>query len=182
MSIKPDYKPDAAGNKRRQARFYGLLVITLMLVGAFGSLLAYISSHAPGDHEYAAPVSQPSNLGSQTPAATMSPASTPSTRPKPKYEFYQLLPERQLHVGEEPKRSDAQQAVTRLLANTGSNPGNRVAAPDQPAQPEARQNSGADPPSLVISSAPAVAVAQTPPQITTLSRSVPTAIRRMPIS
>ena len=43
MSIRRDYKPASTWQRRRQsARRHGLLVVTLVLVGLFGGLLAYI--------------------------------------------------------------------------------------------------------------------------------------------
>ena len=42
MSIRHDYKSAAIGQRRQRARRYGLLVMTLVLIGLFGGLLAYI--------------------------------------------------------------------------------------------------------------------------------------------
>ncbi|MGB2973207.1 MAG: hypothetical protein WBD29_12710, partial [Candidatus Competibacter sp.] len=43
MSIRRDYKPASNWQRRRQAvRQHGLLMVTLVLIGLFGGLLAYI--------------------------------------------------------------------------------------------------------------------------------------------
>ena len=43
MSIRRDYKPASTWQRRRQVvRRHGLLVITLVLIGLFAGLLAYI--------------------------------------------------------------------------------------------------------------------------------------------
>ncbi|MEE4376367.1 MAG: SPOR domain-containing protein [Candidatus Competibacteraceae bacterium] len=99
MSIKPDYRPDNTGKSRRQVRFYGFLIITLILLGLFSSLLAYISNTPPGETEMTLPPAQPKPAltpSSQSPASQPDPAVRQPD--KPKYDFYKLLPERQLDV------------------------------------------------------------------------------------
>jgi cell division protein FtsN len=95
VSVKRDYKPASTSQKkRRQVRRYGLLVITLALVAVFGSFLAYISgdkedreamlTSAPGS---APAPKQPAPGSIQLPEAS-----------KPKYDFYKVLPERQVVI------------------------------------------------------------------------------------
>jgi cell division protein FtsN len=138
---------------RRQARFYGLLVVTLTLIGVFGSLLAYIGNHSPGEGEWALPAAPtPSAQESQAPAAPVLPASNPDARPKPKYDFYQLLPERQLNVGEEPRPGAAAQPPARPRPASGQR---------DPAGPAARTQTAAaqrnPPPPEPADAAPAAA-------------------------
>lgn len=72
MSIRSDYKPPANWRPQRQSvRRHGLLVVTLTLIGLFGSALAYIKQHNSQQQTSATP-----------PAAT--PAAQPPSRPSPR--------------------------------------------------------------------------------------------------
>ncbi len=93
MSIQRDYKPASAWQRRRRAvRLHGLAVLTLVLIGLFGGLLAYIRGDRP-----AAPA-QPA----RAPMAPTTPAAAPqAVAPdpvKPKYDFYTELPKRQVDI------------------------------------------------------------------------------------
>ncbi len=104
MSIRHDYKSATITQRRQRARRYGLLVMTLVLIGLFGGLLAYIK----GDRAQSAPTAaviaprvpdQPS-----APAAPLKPVVAPlaeSEPVKPKYDFYTELPKRQISVHRE---------------------------------------------------------------------------------
>ena len=107
MSIRHDYKSAATGQRRQRARRNGLLVITLVLIGLFGGLLAYIK----GDRPQPAPAT-----AAVAPTAPARPPSTPAVSPppkaaaapvaepapvKPKYDFYTELPKRQINIQRE---------------------------------------------------------------------------------
>jgi hypothetical protein len=105
VSIRRDYKPAATRQQRQRARRNGLLVMTLILIGLFGGLLAYIK----GDRTQTAPAA------AVVPGATVQPAPVPAAPPpkamavptpepapiKPKYDFYTELPKRQIGVQSE---------------------------------------------------------------------------------
>lgn len=102
MSIRRDYKPAANRQCRRQnVRRNGLLVMTLVLIGLFGGLLAYIK----GDRnqvptpEVATPTLRPAPAAVAPPpkVAAPEPASEPVPA-RPKYDFYTELPKRQVEI------------------------------------------------------------------------------------
>lgn len=89
MSIKRDYKPTSSWRKRRRLRLHGLLVIALVVIGLFSTLLVYLSRDTSVDVASSDPVI----------ASAESPTSLePPAPPKPKYDFYNVLPERPLIV------------------------------------------------------------------------------------
>jgi cell division protein FtsN len=87
VSIKRDYKPTTSWKKRRRLRLHGLLVITLVIIGLFGTLLVYLSQ----DTSLQMASSDPIEESVEDPTLLKPPAP-----PKPKYDFYNVLPERQL--------------------------------------------------------------------------------------
>ncbi len=114
MSIRHDYKSAATGQRRQRARRYGLLVMTLVLIGLFGGLLAYIK----GDRTQAAPATAAAvtpSARAQPPTPTQPPAPVALAAPpkpvvaplaepepvKPKYDFYTELPKRKIAIQRE---------------------------------------------------------------------------------
>lgn len=93
MSIRRDYKPDSTWKHRRQVRLHGVLVIALVLIGGFASLLVYVRGN---QHEVAV-TSQPAT--DNTPEARD--AEPAPILPKPKYDFYNVLPGRQVIIPED---------------------------------------------------------------------------------
>lgn len=96
MSIKQDYKPDSTWKARRRVRYHGLLVITLALIGLFGSLLAYIGRYKAGHEDSTLSASRASQA---SPAKLV--ARTQPDAPlvvKPKYDFYNVLPHRKVEI------------------------------------------------------------------------------------
>jgi len=104
VSIRRDYKSTTTGQRRQRARRNGLLVVTLMLIGLFGGLLAYIKGSRPQPPTAtaavapsipappaAAPVAAPPPKAAAAPAAEPEPA-------RPKYDFYTELPKRQIEI------------------------------------------------------------------------------------
>jgi len=130
VSTRRDYKSTATwGQKknRSQIRRSGLLVGILVLVGVFGSLLAYIRG------EYRQIPATPAVSTQQIPAAAK--AVVPETLPpagKPKYDFYTVLPERQvvitkdemkqrpLRVTQPPKNDSRKQTSRTTTAKTAT--------------------------------------------------------------
>ena len=123
MSSRCDYKRSKTGQHRRQrARHQGLLVLTLILIGLFGGLLAYIrgdrtpspatAAASPPTDAPTAPAAPalsatpaapalPTAPGIVAPPASPPPAAAPVAEPapvKPKYDFYTELPKRQIDV------------------------------------------------------------------------------------
>ena len=105
MSSRRDYKSATTGQRRQRARRNGLLVVTLMLIGLFGGLLAYIRGDRP----------QPPTTAAVAPSAPAQPAAAPVAAPpskavvvappaaepepaRPKYDFYTELPKRQIDI------------------------------------------------------------------------------------
>lgn len=104
MSIKRDYKPATSWKKRRRLRLHGLLVITLVAIGLFGTLLVYLSRDTSVEVASSDTVSE--SAESTTPLK-------PPAPPKPKYDFYTILPEQQVTVfPEEDAASDVQPPVS----------------------------------------------------------------------
>ena len=95
MSIRRDYKSVSPQQRRRAVRRHGLLVITLILVGLFGGLLAYIKGDRPRETLVAATPS-PASVTSPAPAV-VAPLPAPESF-KPKYDFYTELPRRQVDI------------------------------------------------------------------------------------
>ena len=99
--MRCDYKSVSPRQRRRAVRRHGLLVITLILAGLFGGLLAYIK----GDRPRGTPVAAMPPPAPVTPAPVTSPAravvvplpAAPESF-KPKYDFYTELPKRQVFI------------------------------------------------------------------------------------
>jgi hypothetical protein len=117
VNSRRDYKSVTTGPRRQRARRHGLLVVTLVLIGLFGGLLAYIK----GDRTKPAPVA------AVAPATPAQPAATPAAAPpkavvapvaepapvKPKYDFYTELPKRQIDIQPETVNPKSAPAPTR---------------------------------------------------------------------
>ncbi len=111
MSVRRDYKPDSTRQGgRRRIRLHGLLVLTLVTIGLFSSLLAYIRGKVASDAAAQPPlaaVSQPVAA-----ARPVEPAPIPAAPTvQPKYDFYKVLPERKLVIAttEPPQRAKSGQ-------------------------------------------------------------------------
>ena len=106
MSIRRDYKPASTWQRRRQSvRRHGLLVVTLVLIGLFGGLLAYIKGDRVEDPAVSTVAPSPPAPSASSPAATESPPAAPEIMPaplKPKYDFYTELPKRQINFRHDP--------------------------------------------------------------------------------
>ncbi|MDG4549297.1 MAG: hypothetical protein P9F19_08030 [Candidatus Contendobacter sp.] len=102
MNSRRDYKSVATGPRRQRARRNGLVVVTLVLIGLFGGLLAYIR----GDRTKPAPVAavapttpaQPVVAPPAPPPKTVVAPVAEPTLAKPKYDFYTELPKRQIDI------------------------------------------------------------------------------------
>jgi len=104
VSIRRDYKSISPQQRRQSVRRLGILVITLILAGLFGGLLAYIK----GDRFQQPPVAVAPPPIPITPAAVQPPPAPPVSMPepapdrfKPKYDFYTELPKRQVDIQRE---------------------------------------------------------------------------------
>jgi cell division protein FtsN len=144
VSTKRDYKPDTTWKKRRRVRRQGFVVVALVLVGLFASLLAYISDDSPS-----AQLSETSRPVALPPVANTRPLSEPlpskpADAPAPKYDFYRVLPERELVI-----RKDE-------LGNQKSAKTRKPALPEQSADtaedasPKATRNPASTPDRYVI--------------------------------
>ncbi|MDQ5908069.1 MAG: hypothetical protein QG599_160 [Pseudomonadota bacterium] len=103
MSLRRDYKSRSPRQRRQSVRRHGLLVVTLILVGLFGGLLAYIK----GDRAPETPVAAAPPVKPVAPPATPVPSPAPAVAAsapaaseplKPKYDFYTELPKRQVDI------------------------------------------------------------------------------------
>ena len=97
MSSRRDYKSATTGQRRQRARRNGLLVVTLMLVGLFGGLLAYIKGDRPQPPTTAAVAPSAPAPAAAPPKTVVAPAAEPEPA-KPKYDFYTELPKRQIDI------------------------------------------------------------------------------------
>jgi cell division protein FtsN len=96
VSSRRDYQLGSSWQNRRRLRLHGLLVLTLVVVGLFGSLLAYVRSKAAPEIVQAQPaVSREKKVEAAKPAE---PPPAPTLAFKPKYDFYKVLPERKLVI------------------------------------------------------------------------------------
>ncbi|MBL8250377.1 MAG: hypothetical protein JNK31_01775 [Candidatus Competibacter sp.] len=143
MSIRSDYKPPANWRPQRQSvRRHGLLVVTLTLIGLFGSALAYIkqnnsqpSGPAPAA---AAPAPQPAKPPAPKAVVAAKPeAEPPSPAIKPKYDFYNELPKRQIDVRRDHDQAKPSAVAARAAA---ARPGT-----ESPLKPGAQKKSLATP-------------------------------------
>lgn len=98
MSIKRDYKPASSWKTRRRLRLHGLIVIVLVMGGLVGALLVYFSQDTPD------PIA---SSGTTAKRDAYVPPDKPPAAPKPKYDFYNVLPERALIVPEEDEENAA---------------------------------------------------------------------------
>lgn len=94
MSIKHDYKSDFTWKARRRVRLHGLLIIFLVVIGLFAALLAYISHDSPQN-----PI--PSQVVKKEDNQFFKENKPESFSVKPKYDFYKVLPERQVVIPKE---------------------------------------------------------------------------------
>lgn len=108
MSTRRDYKRTATGQRHRKTvRRHGLLVITLILIGLFGGLLAYIKGDrtrlepVAATPAVSAPMRAPSNPTAKSPPKAIDPAGAEPAPIKPKYDFYTELPKRQIEIQRE---------------------------------------------------------------------------------
>lgn len=98
MSSRRDYKLGSSWQHRRRLRLHGLLVITLVVVGLFGSLLAYVRSKSAPELAQAQGQPTVSREHKVEAAKATEPPPAPTLAFKPKYDFYKVLPERKLVI------------------------------------------------------------------------------------
>lgn len=133
MSTRRDYKRTATGQRRRQTvRRHGLLVITLILIGLFGGLLAYIK----GDRAQPAPTTAmaPAPPPAPPPATPSAPLVEPVPA-KPKYDFYTELPKRQIDIQREETRPPNAAPSSPVRTQPAVDPLRKPAAPRQNTTP-----------------------------------------------
>ncbi|MEZ5591691.1 MAG: SPOR domain-containing protein [Gammaproteobacteria bacterium] len=107
MSARRSSARRQASPPKQQVRNRGLLVVTLLLVGAFAVGLAYIKQNAPAQRTaQTGTVAAVSTEGNT--ATSAAPAVSPAVPQqsvlqsiKPKYDFYNELPKRQLVIGQD---------------------------------------------------------------------------------
>ena len=173
MSIRRDYKPASTWQRRRQAvRRHGLLVITLVLIGLFGGLLAYINKK--GGQEPAATATATTTVPARpsgAPAAPATPKPSAEIVPapvKPKYDFYTELPKRQIDIRREEPRPHSVPAQPPARPQPAADPLRKPAAPKKnPSAPAVATSTPAE-------SKPAAPIRNlTRPTVTTASGSKP---------
>jgi len=129
VSVKPDYKSPALRKKKRAVRHQGLVVTLLAVVGLFGSLYGYVNKEKLLGDIMPAPSPPPQPEATKPAVAKPAPVAIPEAA-KPKYDFYKLLPERQVVV----PKGDITEHVPVTIPNTAPPaPDPRTAA--KPAQP-----------------------------------------------
>ncbi len=195
MSIRRDYKPASTWQRRRQAvRQHGLLVITLVLIGLFGGLLAYINKK--GGQEPAATATATTTVPARpsgAPAAPATPKPSAEIVPapvKPKYDFYTELPKRQIDIRREEPRPHSVPAQPPARPQPAADPLRKPAAPkknpsapavatstpagSKPAAPKKNPSAPAVATSTPAGSKPAAPIRNlTRPTVTTASGSKP---------
>ena len=104
MSARRSSARRQASPPKQQVRNRGLLVVTLLLVGAFAVALAYIKQNAPAQHTAQTGTVAAAPSGGNAAAPAVSPAVPQQSvlqSIKPKYDFYNELPKRQLVIGQD---------------------------------------------------------------------------------
>ncbi|MFO1422945.1 MAG: hypothetical protein U1F70_04695 [Candidatus Competibacteraceae bacterium] len=135
MNSRRDYKSVTTGPRRQRARRHGLLVVTLVLIGLFGGLLAYIRGDRtrPPPAAIAAPTAptapaQPPATPAAPPKAVVAPvAELPPV--KPKYDFYTELPKRQIDIKPETVNPRIAPPATPTRTQPAADPLQKPAAP-----------------------------------------------------
>ncbi|MDQ2695182.1 MAG: hypothetical protein M3Z21_07360, partial [Pseudomonadota bacterium] len=90
--MQRDYKPDPGYGKRKPGRRRpGRTVAVLAVTGVVGAALGYVGGFMTQDEPAAA-------TAAPAPAARPTAATPLEVPPKPKYEFYSVLPQRRLDV------------------------------------------------------------------------------------
>ena len=169
MSSRRDYKSATTGQRRQRARRNGLLVVTLMLIGLFGGLLAYIKGSRP---------QPPTATAAVAPSAPAPPAAAPAAPPpktvvapvaeatpaKPKYDFYTELPKRQIEIHPEvaKPKSAPQPAPARMQPAVNQlHPRSTPRGNTKAATPALAATSGAKPEAKAVTTKPASAKSAT---------------------
>jgi len=132
VSIRHDYKSAATGQRRQRARRYGLLVMTLVLIGLFGGLLAYIRGDrtpSPPGAAASAPTTPAQPPAAPPPPKTVAVSPAEPEPVKPKYDFYTELPKRKIAIQRETVKpgNASRPAPTRI--QPAANPLQKPAAP-----------------------------------------------------
>jgi hypothetical protein len=158
VSIRHDYKSAATGQRRQRARRYGLLVMTLVLIGLFGGLLAYIRGDrtpSPPGAAASAPTTPAQPPAAPPPPKTVAVSPAEPEPVKPKYDFYTELPKRKIAIQRETVKpgNASRPAPTRI--QPAANPLQKPAAPRRNAvstSPTMATASGAKPDSKTANS------------------------------
>ncbi len=134
MSIRRDYKPASTWQRRRQTvRRHGLLVATLVLIGLFGGLLAYIKGDRP-QSAATAPAATDRPTGAVAPTTPKPVVETAPAPAKPKYDFYTELPRRQIDIQREERKPRGAPAQPPARTQPAAEPPRKPATP--PAAPK----------------------------------------------
>lgn len=99
MSVRRDYKSSAAGKTHRRTRRRGPLIIGLLLVTVFAGLLVYMGYRPESTPVTSRP--QPTEQSQDAPLASTEAPASPADQPEPKYDFYKVLPGREVTIPEE---------------------------------------------------------------------------------
>ena len=136
MSSRRDYKLGSSWQHRRRLRLHGLLVLTLVVVGLFGSLLAYVRSKSAPEPARAQVQPTISREHKVEAAKLTEPPPAPTLTFKPKYDFYKVLPERKLVIanqsGQHPTTKTGQglppvELISRSMATNPADTTNKTA-------------------------------------------------------
>jgi cell division protein FtsN len=115
---------------------HGLLVLTLVVVGLFGSLLAYVRSKSSPELAQAQGQPTVSRDHKVEAAKPTEPPPAPTLAFKPKYDFYKVLPERKLVItnqgGQHPATKTDQglppvELISRSMATNPAGPAGKTA-------------------------------------------------------
>ncbi len=99
MSTRRDYKPrKGRGRRKKKPVSAGLWLTTGLAVGLFVALLTYLSDRRQNAEPEVAVPAPPSAV---TPEPQPEPAPRPVPEAKPRYDFYAILPNREINIPEE---------------------------------------------------------------------------------
>lgn len=133
MSVRRDYKSSPASKKKRRTRRRGLLIIGLLLMTGFAALLVY-AFYWPEPTPITAS-HQSRGKPQDTRIARTEETVSSSVPPTPKYDFYKVLPGREVTIPEEELKPRTLRNLKELPSPKKEEAASAAKSKDQPTKP-----------------------------------------------